>query len=272
MLVSAASPRIAFADQLRPETLNAWNKYAGAAKARIESRLATGQQPFLWIDEDRQRAQRVQRGDILVTAMQGSNPRKVPHGLIHDWLGAVFLPHTTLDAVLHVLNNYSQYQEYYKPHVMRSRLLKDDGDQQSFALVLVEKGFGVTAAIDTDMDAQVVRIDATRAYRYSSTTRVQAIEHFGRPDERKFTAETGPGYVWRLVMGSRLEQRDGGVYLEMETIVMSRGIPSELGWLIGSLTQRVPRDLVTRTLRATREAVAQETTPASPTDRSTLQK
>jgi hypothetical protein len=87
---------------------------------------------------------------------------------------------------------------------------------------------------------------------------VQAIEHFGRPDEYKDDIDSGPGYIWRLAIGWRLEQRDGGVFVEMETIAMSRGLPFEVRWLIEPLTSRLPRALVTRILEATRDAVAQD--------------
>jgi hypothetical protein len=46
--------------------------------------------------------------------------------------------------------------------------------------------------------------------------------------------------------------------VETETIAMSRGIPFELRWLIEPLTSRMPREMITHVLEATREVVARD--------------
>ena len=44
--------------------------------------------------------------------------------------------------------------------------------------------------------------------------------------------------------------------MEMEMIGMSRGIPVLLRWLIQPLAERLPRNVLTETLRETRDAVS----------------
>jgi hypothetical protein len=51
-------------------------------------------------------------------------------------------------------------------------------------------------------------------------------------------------------MVQRLEQRDGGVYVEFETVSLSRGIPVEVRWLIKPLTDDLPRKLKRNILNA----------------------
>ena len=53
----------------------------------------------------------------------------------------------------------------------------------------------------------------------------------------------------------RLEQGDGGVYVELETISLSRGIPVEVRWLIKPLTDDLPRKMMIDILDETRAAV-----------------
>jgi hypothetical protein len=60
------------------------------------------------------------------------------------------------------------------------------------------------------------------------------------------------------VIVQRLEQRDGGVYVELETISLSRGIPVEVRWLIKPLTDDLSRKMMTDMLNATRAAVQQQ--------------
>jgi len=254
LALASILPAGARADELRPETAQVWDGYVAAMRVNMERRLSTD--PFLWIDEDRERARRVRAGEIVVLPGMEKNPLEITHALIHHWLGAVFVPQATLDQALSVLNDYDRYAEYFTPDIARAHGLTDGGDEQTFAMVLVAKALGITAAIDTEMDGRVRRIDTTRAFRYFSTRRVQSIEHFGRSDEHMDGIDSGPGYVWRLVMAWRLEERDGGVYVEMETLAMSRGIPRGVRWLIEPTTSELPRKIITHVLESTREAVA----------------
>ncbi len=263
IVVSLFLPGFARASELKPETLKAWDDYIQATKTRLEGTIGSQQGPFLWIDSDPDRARRVRTGEVVVAPAEKDNPKKVPHGLIHDWIGGEFIPGATLDEVMRVLNAYDHYKEYYKPRIVKSELLQDDSAEPKYLLEFVQKELGVTAAIDTDNTGRVVRIDDAHAYLDSSTTRVQAIEDFGKPTERKDEVDKGPGYVWRLFTFTRLEERDGGVYLEIETIALSRGIPFEFRWLIKPLTERVPKETVALTLGATRNAVALDMKTAS---------
>jgi hypothetical protein len=258
VLASLTLPGVALAGDLKPETVKAWEDYLQETRSRLEERITTQQGPFLWIDGDADRARRARAGEVVVLPAAKDNPKKVPHGLIHDWIGGIFIPNASLDQVMRVLNAYDRYQDYYKPRVVKSQFLQDDSVEPKYLLVLVQKELGVTAAIDTDNAGRVARINDTHAYLYSSTTRVQAIEDYGKPSERKDQVDQGPGYVWRLFTFTRLEQRDGGVYLEIETIALSRGIPFEFRWLIKPLTERVPKETVALTLEATRGAVTND--------------
>jgi hypothetical protein len=258
ILASLILPGIAVAGELKPETVKAWEDYLQETKSRLEQQITNQQGPFLWIDGDPDRAKRARAGEVVVLPAAKDNPKKVPHGLIHDWIGGIFIPNATLDQVMRVLNAYDHYQDYYKPRIVKSQFLQEDSIEPKYLLVFVQKELGVTAAIDTDNAGRVERINDTHAYLYSSTTRVQAIEDYGKPSERKDQVDQGPGYVWRLFTFTRLEQRDGGVYLEIETIALSRGIPFEFRWLIKPLTERVPKETVALTLEATRGAVTND--------------
>ena len=57
-----------------------------------------------------------------------TDPRKVPQGLIHHWLGALFIPGAQIDQVLQVLNDYGRYSEMYKPLIRKAYLIERNGD------------------------------------------------------------------------------------------------------------------------------------------------
>ena len=224
---------------------------------RMEKR-ACGQGPFLWVDEKPERVQRVRSGEVLVAPVDSDNPYMAPRAMIHDWIGAMFLPNAKLDDVIGVLNDYDHYKDFYKPMVAKSTLLERTHDHAKVTLLMTQKAFSVTAAVETDNEVRMVRPDANRAYSISHSVRVQEIADYGQPREHALPEDQGPGYLWRVFSVSRLERRDGGVYVEMETIAMSRGIPLVLRWMIKPLVEALPRNTLLATLEDTRDAVGEQ--------------
>jgi hypothetical protein len=261
MLFLLLAPALSKAAELKHETVEAWEVYVHAAKLRMEER-ASGQSPFLWVDEMRH-VQRVRAGEVLVTPAASDNPHKVPHGLIHDWMGAVFVPNAKLDDVMRVLGDYDRYKDFYKPMVVKSGLLERTSDHEKVTLLMVKKAFSVTGAVDADNEVHLVRLDGDRVYTLSSSVRVQEIANYGQPSEHALPEGHGPGYVWRTFSVTRLAQRDDGVYVEMEMIAMSRGIPVAFRWLVTPLAEHLPQNIMQELLTDTRDAVSQETKAAS---------
>jgi len=255
------APALSSAIELKPETLQAWDAYVCAAKMRMKQR-ASGQAPFLWVNEERDLAQRVRGGEVLVEPADGESPHLVPRGLIHDWIGAVFVPKANLNQVMSVLNDYERYKDFYGPALVKARLLEQTRGYRKVTLLMMQKAFSVTGAVETDNEVQITSLDAHRAYSLSTSVRVQEIVDYGGPSEHVLPEDHGPGYVWRTFTVTRLEQGDGGVYVEMEMIGMSRGIPLAFRWLIQPLAERLPRSMLVTTLQDTRDAVSQEAKPA----------
>ena len=90
---------------------------------------------------------------------------------------------------------------------------------------MLQRAYSVTAAVETDNEVDIARLGADKAYSLSASVRVQEIADYGQPNEHPLPVDHGPGYVWRTFIITRLEERDGGVYVEMELIGLSRGIP-----------------------------------------------
>src|SRR5208283_1007980 len=101
--------------ELKQETLKTWDTYIQTVDAQMRGRL---QGPFLWVDEQPDRIEQVRAGEILVSSVGQKNPKPVPSGLIHDWIGAAFIPNARLTDVLSAVRDYSRYTEFYKPTVV----------------------------------------------------------------------------------------------------------------------------------------------------------
>ena len=244
------------ATDLKPETLRAWDDYVHQAQARTHQGVS-GRTRFLWVDNTPELAERVRAGEVVAEPEGGESPHAVPHGLIHDWIGAVFVPNANLDDVMSVLNEYGRYEDFYRPLVVKSTVLEEAPDRESVRLLMVQRAFSVTAAVEADDEIQTVRLNADRAYSVSASLCVREIADYGKSTEHALPEDQGPGYVWRTFTVTRLEQRDGGTYAEIEMIVLSRGIPWGFRWLIRPLAERLPRNTMAAMLEDTREAVSQ---------------
>jgi hypothetical protein len=82
------------------------------------------------------------------------------------------------------------------------------------------------------------------------------VENPGKSDEREKMPGDDGGFLWRMETWWRLEERDGGVFVQSEVASLTRNIPAGLGWLIGPFVTSIPRESLTFTLEATRKAVA----------------
>lgn len=238
----------------KQDTLRAWDKTIRDLKLSMSS-CANGDRPFLSVDESPEMLQRVRQGEVVVA---DRDPGKVPNGMIHHWIGAMFVPNAALEQVMSVLGSYDRYIDFYKPLIRKSVVVARDGDNAKISVLAVQKAFSVTAAVETDNQVRVVRIDPDKVYMMSDAFRVQEIADFGRPNQHPFPEDRRPGYVWRSFVLQRIEERDGGVYVELEIVALSRSIPIEFRWLIKPVTDELPRRIMLETLNDTRTAVQRE--------------
>jgi hypothetical protein len=64
--------------------------------------------------------------------------------------------------------------------------------------------------------------------------------------------------MWRLNSYWRFQQRDGGVYVQLEAISLTRDIPTGLGWLITPFITSIPKESLAFTLTRTRQVLVQK--------------
>ena len=207
------------AAELKQDTLQAWDAYIRTTNLTVVDR-GSRDKPFLWVDESPDLARRVRAGEVLVAS---HDLRKVPHGLIHHWIGAMFIPNATLNEVTRVLDDYDRYADFYRPIVAKSKLVERTDDCDKVTILMTQRAFSVTAAVETDNEVRTVKLDSNRIYSLSRSVRVQEIANYGRQDEHLLLEDHGPGYVWRMLGMTRAEQRNGGVYLEIARCFALRG-------------------------------------------------
>jgi hypothetical protein len=248
----AAVPVRSLAAELKTETVAAYERHLRAREAEAAARLRP-ERNFLWIDDSPERKKRVRKGEVVVEPSSGDGQISVPGGLIHDWAGAIFIPGATIDMVFAVLHDYDNYKAYYKPTVVDSRLLTRTGNQYTFRLRLKKKAI-VTAVVEGDYLSRYSSAGPGRWYGRERSTRLVEIENGGTPEETALPPGKGHGFLWRLDAFTRFQEADGGVYVEVEALVLSRDIPSYVAWFVQPIVRRLSRGSMETSLEETRNA------------------
>jgi hypothetical protein len=210
--------------------------------------------PFLWCDASPEKAQQVRSGQIVAQFWSGRAPVKIPHGLIHDWIGAAWMPGTTIKDTLALIQDYDNHVNVYKPEVIGSKLISRRGNDFEIYLRLLKKKI-ITVVLDTDHQVHYRPLQQNRWTCTSYTTRIAEVENPGTPNEKVGLPDTGYGFLWRLYSYWRFQGREGSVDAECRAISLTRDIPFGLGWIIEPIVQELPKESLIRTLECTRQAL-----------------
>jgi len=240
--------------ELGRPTIEAFDAYMRTVEARFDNQTRTG--PFLWLDASSSRRQQVRQGQILAEAWGPKGDVPITDGLVHDWIGAVFIPGATLDKSLRVLEDYDNQKNVYRPEVVDSKLLSRKDDDFKVYLRLLKKQI-LTVVLNSEHEVHYLRVSDTRWTSKSYSSRIAEVADPGRPSEREKPVGKDHGFLWRLNSFWRFEERDGGLYVECEAVSLTRDVPTGLGWLINPIIRSLPRDSLANTLRETRAALAQ---------------
>jgi hypothetical protein len=258
------------ATDLQTKTAQTFDRYAQATEAQFDQELARGGQPYLWVErlpEGRRAAAEAElrAGKVVIERLDTLDPKNggdegkaiaVPGGMIHHWIGTIFIPGATLAETLALEEDYNDQQDYFRPDVMRSKILRHDGNDYVIQLRFYKKKV-ITTVLDTEHEVHYTLVDATHAWSRSRTTRIQEVDNAGEPNERLEPVGHDRGFLWRMNTYWRFEERDGGTYVESQSVSLTRDIPVGLGWVIESYVTSVPRESLTFTLTTTRSAVLQ---------------
>lgn len=255
-LASIAAP--ARPAELQPRTIAAFDHYVQSSEARMSAGA-----PFLWIDrlpalEQASRRNELRQGSVLierVTTTDAGREISIPDGLVHHWIGLVFVPGATVDSAVALLQDYDHHAEIYKPAVARSRLLARDGDTFRVYLRFFQKKV-ITVVVNSEHEARFSREGRDRARSRIYSTRIAEVENPDTPGEREKPVGQDGGYLWRLYTYWRFLERDGGTYVQCESITLTRGIPAGFGWLIRPFVTSIPRESLEFTLATTRKTLA----------------
>ncbi len=247
--------------RLRPETVKAWEEYQRLTEKRIAAELSSKKgflvQDFLPPAEADRCRKELAAGGAFIYRMETRNEQgrkiDVPEGMVHHWLGSIYLPETRLADLLKWFQDYDRHDRYFE-EVEASRLLARNGDLFRIYLRLRRKKI-ITVHYNTEHAVQYRSHGPGRASSQSQATKIAELENPGTPQEREKPGGEDRGFLWRLNAYWRCQQDGGGVTVTCESISLSRGIPAGLGWLIKGYVESVPRESLVGTLTSIREGM-----------------
>lgn len=247
--------------ELKPATVAAFDKYVKLTEARMAGEV-DGPSPFLWIDRqpeaERGRLhERLKRGEVLVQSLEtrdGKTAIDVPDGLIHHWIGTVFMPGATLDRVMTFVKDYGNYSKHFAPTIVRSRIVSHTGDHFELAMRTSTKKV-ITVVIDADYAVDYRTLGTDRVYTKSVARNFCEVADAGTPQERRTPAEQGRGYLWRLNNYCSFQQRPEGTYEQCESISLTTTVPWLFRFIVMPFVTSVPRETLEFTLGRVRAGV-----------------
>jgi len=199
------------------ETIEAWQRYVEATEARLE------------------RSRTFPRAAISEAIAADGESIRVPSGTISDWRGAVFIHGTTLDRLLQRLQHPGTPPP--QEDIVSSRVLSRTDDSLRVSIRLVRRAI-VTVTYDTEHEMRFRRWTPRLATARSVSTQ---IAEAGGSDH---------GFLWRLHSYWRYEEIDGGVRVDLESLTLSRDVPSIVRPIAAPLITRIARESMVRTLEA----------------------
>jgi hypothetical protein len=254
VLVAAVTLQSHAAD-LKPETAQAWESFVQQRNANA-AHAASAPDHFLNIDQSPDLRARLRAGEVVVYPAQEKGAVSVPSGLVHDWVGLVFVPHRSLSEVLATTRSYQRYPDYYDPAVLNAKLLDRSDTADEFSMLLKKRVLTVDAALSGQYHSTFHRVDDRHWYVTTVSERLQEILNYGRPNQKNFAPDHGNGFVWRLQSITRYEAADSGVYIQLETLALSRSVPPSLGWIVNPIVAKISGAALTTTLLQTRDAAS----------------
>jgi len=262
LILGVQTPEVMSAE-LKPKTVEAFARYVQLTEARINGEVSQTEK-FLYVDElpEPRRSEvlaALQRGEIYMERLQtldaSGQKMEAPEAIIHHWLGAVFVPGANLSQAIALGQDYNHHQDIYKPEVVRSRLIAHTGNDFQIYYRLRKKKV-ITVTLNTFHDVHYFPIDSRRCYSRSYSTKIAEVANADTPHEREKPVGHDGGFLWRINSYWKFEEKDGGVYVECESISLTRDIPTGLGWLIKPFVTSIPKESLEMTMGSTRAALA----------------
>jgi hypothetical protein len=189
----------------------------------------------------------LQQGELIIEPVTTSSA--LPGALLHDWRGTAFAPGAKGADFERLMKDIGAYPRRFSPQVLQARVLMQQGDHLQ-AFMRIRQQHVLTVVLDTTYDITFGHLDEHRGYSISRSLSISEIGSPGTSGEHVLGPNEEHGFLWRLNTYWSYEERDGGLYMQIESVSLTRSIPTGLNWVVQPFVQKIPRDSLEFTLRA----------------------
>jgi len=240
-----------------PAAVAAFNSYVSSVESRIAAQHRSQSGFLAAVDSAKQRDIRLRQGELIIDQLTPSTSADFPGAMLHHWRGTAFVLGARAADFEQLMKNFSAYPQHFSPQVLRAKILSRNGDRLQVVMRVRQKHI-ITVVMDTAYDVTFGRPDPQHGYSISRSTRIDEIASPGTSSERILSPTEEHGFLWRLDTYWSYEERDGGLYMQIESISLTRSIPAGLGWAIGPFVKSVPRESLEFTLRSASNALRKQ--------------
>jgi hypothetical protein len=210
----------------------------------------------LWID-DRAccfRNNSAEPGKLFVEPRENMD---IAGGSIHHFTGFMRIAGATIEDVRHIMQDYPNYPKYFSPDVGKgSATLSPDSmpaDEHYLAqLSLIQSTLWMSVSYDGTYDVHYLRLDPDRWESKSVALSLREWRDPKDPGRGTYPEGEDHGFLWRTHTYWFVRQRDGGVDMELDSMTVSRPVPTGFAWWGTKRTH----DAVDKILRDMKTALA----------------
>ena len=193
---------------------------------------------------------RLRKGELIIEKLTPAAEAELPGAMLHDWRGTAYVRGVTVADFERLMKDFAAYPKRFAPQVIQTTILTRQDPSHFTVSMRVRQHHVITVVMDTTYATTFGRLDALHAYSISRSTRISEIGWAGTAQERALSDGEEHGFLWRLNTYWSYEERNGGLYMQIESVSLTRSIPAGLGWLIRPFVESVPRESLEFTLQA----------------------
>ena len=198
----------------------------------------------------------LRKGDLIIEQRTPSGGLVLPGALLHHWRATAFAPGATAANFEKLLEDFNSYPEQFSPQVVQARVLAHNGDHLQ-AWMRIRQHHVITVVMDTTYDVSFGQLDPQHGYSISRSTQISELDSNGTP----VASGQDHGFLWRQNTYWSYEERDGGLYIQVESVSLTRSVPAGLGWVVGPFVESIPRESLEFTLRSACAALRRTVKP-----------
>jgi hypothetical protein len=238
---------------LEPGTIKTFENYVAQFERNVEEPF--DQAGKMWIDND-SKSTAFQAGRPVVEPRENTD---IAGGSIHHFSGTIHVRGGTIADVRHVMQDYPNYPKYFKPDVGKGSGLMDSDStpaDEHFTsnLSLIQSTLWIAVSYDCVYDTHYRLLEP---HRWSSRSTSASIREWKDPRDvsRGYYPEGDDhGFLWRTNTYWFVREKNGGVDLELDSMTLSRPIPTGFAWW-GSKRTKDAVDKMLRDIKAALETL-----------------